>query len=81
MVAMETMASRFEVAFPDEIDSELFVRFFSAHPGWKESNFQVFGKVLSLLTLFAEKKGFTHEAASLLIPNIIDSTSDLVMIA
>jgi cytoskeleton-associated protein 5 len=76
LTAMDTIASKFEIVFPSEIDSEVLVRCFSAHPGWKESNFQVLGKVLSLLTLYAEKQSFTAEAASLAIPGLVEKIAD-----
>ncbi|PJF18721.1 hypothetical protein PSACC_01466 [Paramicrosporidium saccamoebae] len=74
--AIESIYSKFEIVFPAEVDSEILVRCFSCSPGWKESNFQVLGKVLSLLTLFSEKNSFSPEAASLLIPSVIEKFAD-----
>lgn len=74
--AMDALAGRVTSGFPVEVDSEVLARFFSVHPSWKESNFQVLGRALNLLTTFAEKNAFTPAAASLVIPGSIDKIAD-----
>lgn len=79
LACMETIISKFEFSFPDQIDSEILVRFFSLRPGWKESNFQVFGKMVSILTIYAKSPitVFSPGAAALLIPTLIDKLADV----
>lgn len=74
--AMDALSGRFESGAPAEVDSEVLARFFTVHPSWRETNFQVLGRALNLLTVFAEKNSFTPAAASLLIPGSLDKIAD-----
>ena len=55
---------------------ELLARFFSQKPGWKESNFQVIGKVISCLIRASKHQFYTREAASIVIGGIVEKLSD-----
>lgn len=76
LASMDSIIAKFESLFPQEITSEILVRFFAARPGWRDSNFQVLTKVLSLLTMFAEKRSFTAEAASISVPGVAEKIAD-----
>lgn len=74
--SVEHISQRLETGIPAEIDSEILVRSLSCSPGWKESNVQVFAKMLSILASFAEKSSFTLEGASVAIPFLVEKISD-----
>ena len=70
MVEASTSGSR------SGLDSEILVRFFAQKPGWKESNFQVLNRIITLLASWAEKCSFTVESYHLLIGHILEKISD-----
>ncbi|KAM0755289.1 ARM repeat-containing protein [Meredithblackwellia eburnea MCA 4105] len=59
-------------------EMELIVRFLSKKPGWKESNFQVAGKMFAIFQLLAESAPtFSKAAASIAIPPLSDKLGDM----
>lgn len=78
--SVERIASLVEGSFTTRslgnLDAELLVRFFSAKPGWKESNFQVVNRIITLLNAFAEKSAFSKEAAAIVFPGVFDRLAD-----
>lgn len=76
VAAVEVIFDRFQQEIPEAISSEILCQFFCSKPGWKDSNLQVLSKVLSALTIFAERRLFTAEAAALSFPGVIDKIAD-----
>jgi cytoskeleton-associated protein 5 len=75
--AIEDVFTRIDASeLPLGFSTELFARFFSQRPGWKESNFQVLGKVISCLIRVAKEQFYTKEASALAIAGLVEKLSD-----
>lgn len=61
---------------PEGFNTELFARFVSHKPGWKDSNFQVIGKVISCLLRISKFQFYTRESASIVISGLVEKLSD-----
>jgi len=57
------------------LDGELLVRFLGQRPGWRESNFQVFQRMLALIRSWP--RGLSREAVALLCPAAVDKLADV----
>jgi cytoskeleton-associated protein 5 len=78
LTAIEQIYSKIDEAseLPLGFSTELLTRFFSQKPSWKDSNFQVLGKVISCLIRAAKHQFYTREAASLAINGLVEKLSD-----
>lgn len=78
LTAMEQIYTKIDEAseLPLGFSTELLARFFSQKPSWKESNFQVVGKVISCFIRASKHQFYTREAASLIINGLVEKLSD-----
>ena len=78
LTAMEQIYTKIDETpeLPLSFSTELLVRFFSQKPNWKDSNFQVVGKVISCLIRASKHQFYTREAASLAINGLVEKLSD-----
>lgn len=78
LTAMEQVYTKIDETseLPLGFSTELLVRFFSQKPSWKDSNFQVVGKVISCLIGASKHQFYTREAASLAIAGLVEKLSD-----
>ncbi|KAH8917187.1 ARM repeat-containing protein, partial [Atractiella rhizophila] len=61
-----------------EMEAEVVVRYLRKKPGWKESNFQVYGKMVAAFQTLAERNPtFSKAVASLVIPPMVDKLGDI----
>lgn len=78
LTAMEQIYTKIDETpeLPLGFSTELLVRFFSQKPSWKDSNFQVVGKVISCLIRASKHQFYTRESASLAITGLVEKLSD-----
>lgn len=78
LTAMEQIYSKIDEAseLPLGFSTELLARFFSQKPSWKESNFQVSGKVISCFIRASKHQFYTRESASLVMSGLAEKLSD-----
>lgn len=76
--AMEQIYTKIDESseLPLGFSTELLARFFSQKPSWKDSNFQVIGKVISSLIRASKHQFYTREAASIVISGLVEKLSD-----
>ena len=76
--AMEQFYAKIDESseLPLGFSTELLARFFSQKPSWKESNFQVIGKVISCMIRAAKHQFYTRESSSLVIGGLVEKLSD-----
>ena len=77
LAALESLQAWLE-ADGASTESELVVRILSKKPGWKESNFQVYGKVAGVFQYLAERSAsWTRACAALTIGPLSDKLGDI----
>ena len=60
------------------VESELVVRILSKKPGWKESNFQVYGRMAAVFQALAERSpNWSRACSALTIPALSDKLGDI----
>ncbi|CAI2189255.1 12155_t:CDS:10, partial [Funneliformis geosporum] len=78
LTAIENLLSSLEEMDPSEVEAELFVRFLSIKPGWKESNFQVLSKTFNIMEILCLKvPSFGKPTAALAIPILLEKLGDI----
>lgn len=79
LTAVEELHGRLsaqDADIPMGFSAELLVRLFSKRPGWRESNFQVLGRVIACLLAASRVQFYTREAVALIIPAVVEKLSD-----
>ncbi len=64
------------VELPVGMSAEAVVKFFAVRPGWKESNFQVTGRVINCLLRLSKFTFFSSEAMACLLSGLVEKLSD-----
>ncbi|CAI2179034.1 13105_t:CDS:10 [Funneliformis geosporum] len=78
LAAIENLLTTLEEMDPPEVEAELFIRFLSFKPGWKESNFQILSKAFNIMEILCQKvPSFGKPAAALAIPILIEKLGDI----
>ncbi|KAL8281038.1 hypothetical protein RQP46_006717 [Phenoliferia psychrophenolica] len=78
LAAIEALHSWLGTDESATVEAEVIVRFLSKKPGWKESNFQVSGKMFAAFQLLAESSpSFTKAAAAITIPALSEKLGDM----
>ncbi|KAJ1672985.1 hypothetical protein EV182_006109, partial [Spiromyces aspiralis] len=77
--ALDSLQSHLEAVDINDIEPELIVRQFAKKPGWKENNFQVNGRMYSILKWLSENclAKFSPGCAALCIPALVDKLGDI----
>lgn len=77
LAALDTLQSWLEGEGANT-EAELIVRMLAKTPGWKESNFQIYGKMASILTLMAQSSAtWTRACSALTIGPLTDKLGDI----
>jgi cytoskeleton-associated protein 5 len=76
--AIDNLFNWLEGGEVENVESEIVIRYLRKKPGWKESNFQVFNKMISIFQLISEKSpNFSKASSSLIIPALVDKLGDI----
>ena len=77
LTAIESLATQVDrLCFTDDFDPELIVCFFATMPGWRDSNFQVVGKMIHILHQLTTQKQFGNYAIVQTIAGLAEKLSD-----